>query len=168
MKHSVKNNLKDFATASFAFAGRFFLPSNFAALGASGFTSQKPFAFAVSIFLFDRFFAGFYQGFLWTYLGFAAYPIFGYLARKFPTWRLTFLVLASLSFFFFSNFGVFLAWYPQSLNGFILCYSLALPFFAATLASDLFFTALYFLLPRGWQWLQKSVRVIQPANSLHN
>lgn len=168
MKHLTKNNWKDVTTAAFAFAGRFFLPSNFAALGASGFMSQNPLAFALSIFLFDRFFGGFYQGFLWTYLGFAAYPIFGFLARKFPAWRLSFLVLASASFFFFSNFGVFLAWYPASLAGFLLCYSLALPFFAATLASDLTFTALFALLPKGWHWLQKSVRAIQPANSLRN
>ena len=39
-----------------------------------------------------------------------------------------------------TNFGVWLLGYPNTIAGFISCYTLALPFFINTILGDLFFT----------------------------
>ena len=58
--------------------------------------------------------------------------------------KLTFLVVlgASTSFFILSNLGVWYFYYPLTQEGLIQCFILALPFFANTLAGDLFYTSL--------------------------
>jgi len=48
-------------------------------------------------------------------------------------------VLAALSFFVISNFGVWLAWYPRTVEGFFLCYVKALPFMRNTMAVNISF-----------------------------
>lgn len=131
------------------FAGLFisrlgWLPANMSPLGGFGFFSKYPWIYFLSIIVFDKFVGGFYLGFWWTYLGFAAYPVFGYLSRKQPKLQAVFLPLASFSFFLLSNFGSFWYWYPHTFSGLLLCYTLALPFYARTLAGDLFF---------GYGWL---------------
>lgn len=51
-------------------------------------------------------------------------------------------VFSSLLFFLVTNFAVWLAWdyYSKDMNGLILCYTLALPFFTNTLISTIFFS----------------------------
>ena len=49
------------------------------------------------------------------------------------------ILLSSTSFFVISNFGVWLIGYPKNLEGFILCYYMALPFFINTILGDLFY-----------------------------
>lgn len=49
------------------------------------------------------------------------------------------ILKSSTLFFFISNFGVWLLGYPNTLAGFISCYTLALPFFFNTILGDLFF-----------------------------
>ncbi len=49
---------------------------------------------------------------------------------------------ASVSFFIFSNLGVWYFSYPKDLNGLISCFVLAIPFFFNSLAGDLFYTSL--------------------------
>ncbi|MBP9781734.1 hypothetical protein KBC89_03695 [Candidatus Woesebacteria bacterium] len=120
------------------------LPANMSPLGGFGFFSKYPWIYFLSIIVFDKFVGGFYLGFWWTYLGFAAYPLFGYLSRKQPKIQAVFLPIASFCFFLLSNFGSFWYWYPHTLSGFLLCYTLALPFYVRTLAGDLFF---------GYGWL---------------
>ena len=55
-------------------------------------------------------------------------------------------ISASLIFFVVSNFGVWMqgTMYPKSIAGLIECYTLALPFYRATLISDLVFTTVFF------------------------
>lgn len=47
---------------------------------------------------------------------------------------------SSLSFFLITNFGVFLLGYPQTIEGLVSCYVLALPFFINTIIGDFIFT----------------------------
>ena len=47
---------------------------------------------------------------------------------------------SSLLFFLVTNFGVWFFGYPNTLAGFVSCYTLALPFFVNTIIGDLFFT----------------------------
>jgi len=54
---------------------------------------------------------------------------------------------ASVSFFFISNFCVWMVWrdmYPKTFDGLMACYVAGLPFFRNTVASDLLFTAVFF------------------------
>ncbi len=56
-------------------------------------------------------------------------------------------LLASTQFFLLTNFAVWLgaeAFYPRSAAGLIGCYVAALPFFARTVLSDLFYTGVLF------------------------
>jgi len=136
----MKKSLISLSGAILTYISRFnLLPANISPLGAYGFFGGNLLFYFISIVAFDFFKGGFYQGFLWTYLGFAAYPFFAFLSRKFFKKQWLFLPMASFSFFLLSNFGVFLAWYDHSLQGFLTCYALALPFYSRTLVGDLFF-----------------------------
>lgn len=54
-------------------------------------------------------------------------------------------LLASLQFFIITNFGVWVSgYYPQNLEGFLQCFTEAIPFFRNTLMGDLFYTTLFF------------------------
>ena len=50
------------------------------------------------------------------------------------------VLLSSIVFFLFTNFGVWLIGYPKTLEGLITCYIAAIPFFGYTLAGDLFYS----------------------------
>ncbi|AKM81350.1 MAG: hypothetical protein UT13_C0001G0389 [Candidatus Pacebacteria bacterium GW2011_GWF2_38_9] len=142
-------NFAGLLVAVLTYVSRFsFLPANVSPLGAFGFFGGNIFFYFLSILAFDFFKGGFYQGFLWTYLGFATYPFFAFLAKKFIKRQLLFLPLASFSFFILSNFGVFFAWYDHSWQGFLTCYALALPFYSRTLLGDLFFGYGFLLLKK--------------------
>ena len=138
-----------------------FLPANVSPLGSFGFFSKSPWLYFLSIVLFDQIRGGWYSGFWWTYLGFACYPVFGYLARKRRFLALPLLPLASFSFFLFSNFGSFLFMYPRTLDGLLLCYTLALPFYARTLVGDLVFGYGYIL-------IKNSRRILQLLHAHHS
>ncbi len=53
-------------------------------------------------------------------------------------------VLASVVFFVITNFGVWLTWYPRTLDGFLNCYIMAVPFFGnALIGNAVFMFVLY-------------------------
>jgi len=116
-----------------------FLPANLTPLGAYGFFGGQPLLYFASILAFDYFRGGFYAGFLWTYAGFAVYPLLARFARHSTRSQILLLPVASFCFFLLSNFGVFLAWYELSWQGLLTCYALALPFYTRTLLGDLIF-----------------------------
>lgn len=55
-------------------------------------------------------------------------------------------LVSSTLFFIVTNFGVWLVggYYPLTLDGLLLCYTAAIPFFQLTLMGDLFFVGLLF------------------------
>ena len=53
-------------------------------------------------------------------------------------------VFSSLIFFIVSNFGVWLMFYPHSIQGFYLCFLKAIPFFRNTFFSNVIFSFLFF------------------------
>lgn len=121
------------------------LPANFSPLGSFGFFGGNPVLFGVTIIAFDVFVKGFYQGFWLTYIGFACYPVLGWLAKKSPLRQVVALPLASFLFFLISNLGVWLYWYDHTWSQLLVCYSLALPFYQRTLIGDLVFGYGYLL-----------------------
>jgi len=57
-------------------------------------------------------------------------------------------VLASIIFFIVTNFAVWAMYdmYPKTLDGLILCYTMAIPFFQNTLLGTLFYTSVFWLI----------------------
>lgn len=53
-------------------------------------------------------------------------------------------ICSALLFFVITNFGVWLAWYPKTLEGFYACYMNALPFLRNTMAGNIIFGAVLF------------------------
>lgn len=53
-------------------------------------------------------------------------------------------VFSALLFFAVSNFGVWLLWYPKDPAGFLNCYLMAIPFFRATIVSNVVFSLALF------------------------
>lgn len=135
-----KISLAQIIFAISVFASRLgMLPPNVSALGSFGFFGKSLPLYFGTIFLFDLFFGGLYQGFYFTYIGFAGYFLFGMLAKGKLGRQVVLLPLASFFFFLVSNFGSFLAMYPHTFAGLISAYTLALPFYANTVLGDLMF-----------------------------
>jgi len=150
---------KTILSIGLVFVSRFgFLPANFSPVGTLGFFSKSIWPLLLVTLGFDLFRGGHYSGFLWTYGGFLMYFLMGWVARKtgllsqkqgwasLLKWQLLLLPLASFLFFLLSNLGVWLNWYPRTIEGLITCYSLALPFYRNTLMGDIGFGFGYFIL----------------------
>lgn len=147
LKRQFNSNLIPAIAAVGVFATRGgFLPPNVSPLGASGFSTKNFVWFFLGILSFDYFRGGLYPGVFLTYLGFAAYPLFGRLAGNSLRKQAVFLPLASCSFFVLSNLGVWWFWYPQTWAGLVLCYTMALPFYRNTFLSDLGFLTVFALI----------------------
>ena len=109
---------------------------------ASGGLSLVP---LLVTYLFTDAILGFHSSMIWVY---ASLFVIGYL-QKGP-------IVSSLIFFIITNFAVWTSgYYGYGLEGLLLCYTMAIPFFINTLASTLIFYNLIkyyqnnsFLLPR--------------------
>lgn len=135
------------------------LPANISPLGSYGFFGNPVF-YAVSIVAFDLLIKGIYPGFWLTYIGFACYPLLGYLTRKSLGKQMLALPLASFLFFLLSNLGVWWYWYDHTWAELMLCYALAVPFYARTLVGDLVFGYGYLVL-KNFNRVQVKVTSLQ-------
>lgn len=83
-----------------------------------------------------------------VYAGVGLAFFIGWQIKKRLTWYFTLggALVASLAFFFITNFSVwaFFDWYPHTLAGLTECFTLALPFFRNSLAGDMVYTGLLF------------------------
>lgn len=83
-----------------------------------------------------------------VYASFLLYGILGMLAgkRKHPGTVFLATVAGSLIFYLATNAAVwaFSPWYSHNIQGLLLSYTLALPFFRATLLGDILFSAVFF------------------------
>lgn len=85
-----------------------------------------------------------YAGSIFTYVGFAAYTLTGFLSKSRKGAALG-LIVGSLLFFAISNFGVWfspLSAYPKTVTGLLSAYTAAIPFYAPELLSSFLFSAL--------------------------
>lgn len=70
-----------------------------------------------------------------------------------------FTLSSSCLFFLITNFGVWLmGWYPRNLTGIISCYLNAIPFFRASLFSDLAYVAVFF---GAYEFALKKIKLAQ-------
>ena len=141
-------------------------PANFTSIGAillfSGFYFKKEWKIIapLAILFISDSFIGFYDLKLMAtvYFCFFLYFIFGsYIKSGKPfLGSFSFSFLGSTLFFVITNFAVWLftSWYSHTINGLLVCYTMALPFFFRMLAGDIFFsmiilgiyeTVLYFI-----------------------
>jgi hypothetical protein len=129
-------------------------PANLAPVGAialfGGAVLPRKYAWwlPVAIMAMSDIFIGLYNGFIFTWLGFALVGLYGMTLHNKNNWlRIPLGALgSSVIFFIVSNFG---AWaqgqlYTYSLSGLASCYAMALPFFRNTFLGDLAYSGLLF------------------------
>lgn len=144
-----------------------FVPIAAIAMFGGAYFADKRMAFLLpmGIMLITDLIIGFH-GLMWVvYLSFAAMVGIGMLvARKKNFVNITAGALSgSILFYLTTNFAVWAMgsgiYYPLTLEGLLMSYTAAIPFFHYSLLGDLFYTALFF---GGFAFLQKQV----PALSL--
>ena len=80
---------------------------------------------------------GFYSISIWVYSSFFIISLLGLYFKEIKTKS---ILISSLVFFIVTNFGVWLSGYPLTLEGLLLCYTMAIPFFINSIVGDLFFS----------------------------
>ena len=119
-------------------------PPNFApitamSLFAGAYFTKKHLAYLVPILamVISDLFLGFYTISIFVYLSFALITWLGQQKNK-VTPKL--VLLGSISFFVISNLGVWLLYYPKTIEGLIACFTLAIPFFVTSLLGDVIYS----------------------------
>ena len=92
----------------------------------------------ISLIVFDVI-VGFSLINIFVYLSFIVIVLVG---NHFKKIKLKSILISSVVFFIISNFGVWIIGYPKTINGIIICYTAAIPFFINTILGDLFYSFL--------------------------
>ena len=101
----------------------------------------------LSLMILSDIFIGLHDTILFTWGSFVLIAAIGLWVkqRKSPAIILGASILSSVVFFLITNFGAWLSpLYPNTWEGFINCYTLAIPFFRTTLASSLLYSVVLF------------------------
>lgn len=121
------------------------------ALFSGVYFTNKKYAFLIP--LFAMFLSDIVLGFsyitLFVYASFVLVSYIGYASKKI---KITTILLSSISFFVITNFGTWLIGYPKTLEGFLECYTLAIPFFRNSLIGDFFFAGVMYY---GFEFISK-------------
>ena len=64
------------------------------------------------------------------------------------------ILKGSILFFIITNFGVWVLGYPKTWEGFVLCYTMAIPFFVNSVVGDLFFSL---VLKHSFEFTEKRI-----------
>lgn len=123
-------------------------PPNFApitamALFSGVFFDKKALGFMVPLMamIISDLFLGFYTISAFVYLSFFLITLLG---RGIGKVHVGSVLLASFLFFVISNLGVWVLYYPLTLEGFVTCFTLAIPFFGTALLGDVFYSVVLF------------------------
>ena len=125
-------------------------PPNFApitamSLFAGAYFTRKQLAFIVPLLVpllamvISDLFLGFYTISIFVYLSFAVITWMGQQKNR-VTPKL--VLVGSVLFFLISNLGVWLLYYPKTIDGLVTCFALAVPFFATSLLGDIFYSVI--------------------------
>ncbi len=156
-----------------------FTPIGAIALFGAAYFADKKWALLVpllaiwisDLFLNNLVYSAYYDGFAWFTGGFlfiygsiAMIVVLGYyLLKKITFGRVLGGALgASVIFYIVSNFGVWVTspMYPPTLEGLIMCYTAAIPFFHYTIAGNVVYSAILF---GGYEWLKATYPEFQPV-----
>jgi hypothetical protein len=128
-------------------------PANFAPIGAlaifGGAYLNKKYALIIPLLamFFSDLFLGFHSTIAFVYGSFLIAGLIGiWIGKRRSLNRFFFGTLfSSVLFFIITNFGVFLttSLYPKTLDGLILCFTMAIPFFRNTVLSDFFYVGMF-------------------------
>lgn len=116
-------------------------PITAVALFAGTFFDKKHWAVLMPLLamVFTDIFLGFSMITPVVYFSFLAITAVGVVFKKMNVGT---VLLSSLVFFVLSNLGVWMLYYPITVEGFVTCFTLAIPFFINSLLGDVFFSAL--------------------------
>ena len=91
------------------------------------------------------YFLGFHSLIPWVYAPLIICLFIGIAVRRYLNGYIVLYssVLCSVIFFVISNFGVWIVGYPQTFEGFVSCYTMALPFFKNTLIGTVVYSYLF-------------------------
>ena len=89
--------------------------------------------------IISDFFIGFHSTIFFVYGSYILITLYGRLSKNITTVT---VIFSSIIFFFITNLGVWLNGYPLTIEGFLACYMMAIPFFINTLLGDLFYSAI--------------------------
>ena len=139
-------------------------PPNFTSLIALSFyvpalLGLKFLPFVLLSFIFTDIIIGFHNTLLFTW---GSILLIGFISKYFVETikkRITGAIISALLFFTITNFGVWTSgFYGYSIQGFIECYILAIPFFTNTLISTIIFSILIELF---YSFLSKKFKIQQ-------
>lgn len=114
-----------------------------------------------------REFAGFHALMPVVYFCMAITSLLGFWVQKNITIKRTFLavIASSTLFFIVTNFAVWYlnsgTFYPKTLNGLLLCYQMAMPFFRNSILGDMFFAAILFSI---YQYISQKSKILAKLN----
>ena len=133
-------------------------PPNFTpitALALFGSTTFKNKSIGLSLpllaMIISDLYLGFYSISLWVYGSFFLVSMLGTYWKRIGVKN---VLTSSLIFFIITNFGVWLGGYPKTIEGFLLCYTMAIPFFINSILGDLFFS---YLLKFSFRYSEKKL-----------
>jgi len=100
----------------------------------------------LAMFIADIF-IGFHPYMLWIYGAIGISTLLSYWSMRFNKKYMQLAIMtlvSSILFFIITNFGVWTIWdyYPKTINGLLLCYTMAIPFFQNTLLGTIIYTAI--------------------------
>ena len=114
------------------------------------------YAIPISIMLISDLFIGFYTISLFVYLAFILIITYSSFIKKYSIKN---IILSSVIFFIITNFGVWLmGGYPKNIEGLVLCYTMAIPFFTNSIIADLFFSAILYY---GFEQIEKRYLILK-------
>ena len=112
-----------------------------ALFGGLNFSDKKiAFIIPLLILIVSDFFLGFSLINIIVYISFILVVFIGTRIKKISIQN---ILLSGFIFFLVSNFGVWVIGYPMTIDGLILCYTMAIPFFGYSIAGDIFFGLLF-------------------------
>jgi hypothetical protein len=104
-----------------------------------------------------------YEGIGWVYLSYILIVGCGlFMKKKHSFITKTLIIITGPSIFFLvSNFGVWVGsnMYPITINGLFSCYIAAIPFFKNTLAGTLFYTGIFLVFTKYYEY--KTFKIIR-------
>ena len=71
---------------------------------------------------------------MWVYVAFMLVTITGWVLKQM---NVKSILISSMIFFIVSNLGVWVLGYPHTIEGLLMCYTLAIPFFGYSIVGDL-------------------------------
>ena len=98
----------------------------------------------ISIMLISDIYLGSHGAIIWVYSALFVIYLFGYYFVKNISFKniLISSIASSFIFFIISNLGVWFIGYPKTIEGFIQCYVLAIPFYKNTLLSVILYSSI--------------------------